>query len=273
MPAWNVVDDGINGRGDPSRSGTRSAREGLVVTKYAYAIEDLGPYTVDPLEHTGLVHFAAKRCRCPSMTYNDIVQDAWAALCAAARSHDSSKGTFSTWAVCLIRCHLLTTIANNRRVGRFGGRGLNSVVTYRLRKAMRQSPSISVNDARTVLVESRCLRDSASDDTVIRALDFAENAETRLDVEVPDEDGEPVPMGRLLPDESGADVEQEVLLRQVWRAVESLGLSLRERDIIDSRMDSDETLASIGDRYGLTRERVRQIEAAILRRIRRAVGA
>ena len=244
------------------------------MTEYAYAIEDLGPYTVDPLEHAGLVHFAAKRCRCPGMTYGDIAQDAWAALCAAARSHDSSKGTFSTWAVCLIRCHLLTTIANNRRVGRFGGRGLNSVVTYRLRKAMRRSPSLSVNDARAVLVESRCLRGSASDDTVIRALDFAENAETRLDAEVPDEDGDLVPMGRLLHDESGTDVEQDVLLRQVWRAVDGLGLSPRDRDIIASRMDSDETLASIGDRYGgLSRERIRQIETDILRRIRRAVGA
>jgi RNA polymerase sigma-32 factor len=243
------------------------------MTEYAYAIEDLGPYTVDLLDHAGLLHFAVKRYRCPGMTYDDITQDAWAALCVAARRRDPLRGTFSTWAVCLIRCHLLTAIANNRRVGRFGGRGLNSVVTYRLRKAMRRSPSLSVNDARTVLVESRCLRDSASDDTVIRAMDFAENAETRLDVEVPDEDGELVPMGRLLPDESGADIEQEVLMRQVWRAVDGLGLSPRDRDIIVSRMDSDETLASIGDRYGLSRERVRQIESVVLRRIRRAVGA
>lgn len=59
---------------------------------------------------------------------------------------------------------------------------------------------------------------------------------------------------------------------KVTRALRS-GLSDRAEDVITSRYglggkDEPETLESIGNRYGITRERVRQIEADALRQIR-----
>ena len=45
----------------------------------------------------------------------------------------------------------------------------------------------------------------------------------------------------------------------------------REKEIIYDRMVNGKTLQQIGDKFGLTRERIRQIEAYALQKMRRAV--
>jgi RNA polymerase sigma-32 factor len=53
------------------------------------------------------------------------------------------------------------------------------------------------------------------------------------------------------------------------------GLSPREREIIERRFLGDEsksTLADIGERYGVTKERIRQIEGKALAKLKRALG-
>lgn len=45
----------------------------------------------------------------------------------------------------------------------------------------------------------------------------------------------------------------------------------REKEIIYDRMVNGKTLQQIGDKFGLTRERIRQIEANALQKMRRAV--
>ncbi len=55
-----------------------------------------------------------------------------------------------------------------------------------------------------------------------------------------------------------------------------VNLKPREREVINSRFGlvkkQRETLADLGERYGITRERVRQIEAEALRRMREEIG-
>jgi len=48
------------------------------------------------------------------------------------------------------------------------------------------------------------------------------------------------------------------------------GLNEKELDILEQRLlaDSPITLREIGDKYGITRERVRQIEARLLQKIK-----
>jgi RNA polymerase sigma-32 factor len=45
----------------------------------------------------------------------------------------------------------------------------------------------------------------------------------------------------------------------------------REKEIIYDRMVNGKTLQQIGNKFGLTRERIRQIEANALQKMRRAV--
>jgi len=52
------------------------------------------------------------------------------------------------------------------------------------------------------------------------------------------------------------------------------GLGARDRDIVRRRLmvDPPETLEAIGRRYGISRERVRQLEQRALERMRRRLG-
>jgi RNA polymerase sigma factor (sigma-70 family) len=78
-----------------------------------------------------------------------------------------------------------------------------------------------------------------------------------------------------LPPAEAPDVEWHDLAMKRWFAVMGAKATLdaREQDVLWRRYSSDpsETLAEVADRYGLTRERVRQIEARALRKIRAAI--
>lgn len=90
---------------------------------YAYDVESLGPYRVNPMDHYGLAVKIASGWKSNHLTREDIKQEALAALCAAARTYDPCQGIqFSTWAGKLIRCHLTTTCPLYQRVGSLGGR-------------------------------------------------------------------------------------------------------------------------------------------------------
>jgi len=56
---------------------------------------------------------------------------------------------------------------------------------------------------------------------------------------------------------------------QTWIAKR---LTRREKDILHRRFHLDETLKAIGKHYGLSRERIRQIESASLDKLRKAAG-
>ncbi len=122
------------------------------MSTYAYRIEDLGPYAVDPMAHEGIARHIAARFRCANLDREDLVQEAMTVLCAAARNYNASKGAFSTWASRLISCHLIVVTADFYRAGRFGGPPLHRAVVCRLRKAVRRGEVTDAAGARSCLV-------------------------------------------------------------------------------------------------------------------------
>ena len=84
-----------------------------------------------------------------------------------------------------------------------------------------------------------------------------------------------VSLEEALPDEDAADAVEEVDRDEVTGAVQGMLSSLpdRERQILAWRFglqddESGVTLGEIGERLGISRERVRQIEGAALARLR-----
>jgi RNA polymerase sigma factor (sigma-70 family) len=92
----------------------------------------------------------------------------------------------------------------------------------------------------------------------------SEDSETRLGAFVED-------TGTRAPDAAVLEEDRSV---RVERAL--AGLSEKERDILRLRfgvgVDREHTLEEIGERYALTRERIRQIEVKALRKLRRLPG-
>ena len=83
-------------------------------------------------------------------------------------------------------------------------------------------------------------------------------------------------MVETIADEAHEEDTEHAALMAAWSAVlESVPTDDRERDILDKRLltDSPDTLQEIGDRWGITRERVRQIEERLIRRLRDAAIA
>jgi RNA polymerase primary sigma factor len=97
-----------------------------------------------------------------------------------------------------------------------------------------------------------------------------------LDAMTKENDGCDVSLGSLIEDEDAvspldAAVENE-LRREVRRAL--LTLAARQARVIQLRfgigMPSDQTLEEVGQQFGVTRERIRQIEAKVLKRLRQS---
>lgn len=245
-----------------------------------HAIEGLGPYVVDPVAHLGIARSAARRFRCGNLEHDDLVQEALMVLCVAARSYDATKGKFSTWAYTLIECHLIEVTADFYRMGRFGSREQNRAIACRLRKAVRRGEATDAASARRCLIDGwgSWSGQTTTEDHGRRALEFVESGEWRLDAEVHggEAPSERVSLLDITPDTEHAEDTERAAVMAAWgRVLDALPANDREREVLDRRLLADDpaTLKEIGDGWGVTRERVRQIEAGVLRRLHAAAVA
>jgi len=82
-------------------------------------------------------------------------------------------------------------------------------------------------------------------------------------------------------DEHAPDVEETVARRELQQRVEEAlsrfreGLGERDRALLDERIlsDSPVTLQALGDRFGTTREAVRQAEVRLMERVKQYLTA
>ena len=167
---------------------------------------------------------------------DDILQEGFIGLLAAARKFDPAKGCrFSTYACLWVR------------------------------QAIRRWQQCQVP---TIAVPVRLQRTKVSDDDQ-RFLAAARRA-VRPCVSLPG-DG----FGQLVANPCGTDFDAGETSKRLRALL--LGLDDRSRHVIDRYYGlgggDPETLAEIGKSFGLTRERIRQIQRAALARLRRAVSA
>ncbi len=251
------------------------------MTHYAYDPSKLGPYRVNPMEHYGLAVGVARSSPCPShLTREDMVQEALAMLCAAARTYDPSHGaTFSTWAVRLIRNHLAGVYALYRRVGSVGGRNQQSL-SRSLRKYMKGvDPSFDPAVLRPLLSESRNWTHPTDHDCGVVA-EVLLHEDLSLDETWDHREGEDAPSAKIplvekVPDETSGlpyrDMEQGWDADRVVRKALAW-MTVRERELCLGRILSpgDTTQDDFAERWGCTRQRVQQIEAGAVGKLRRA---
>jgi RNA polymerase sigma factor (sigma-70 family) len=114
---------------------------------------------------------------------------------------------------------------------------------------------------------------SLSVEEVLRLLDAAR---LPMSLDAPASDREGLPLGDFVQDVTQGSPEQDVIRRQLGRDVEFAmhPLTDREREVLRLRyglgLERAWTLAEIGRRFSLSRERIRQIERQAVAKMRAA---
>ncbi len=214
-----------------------------------------------------LVVFVARKYRGRGVPFLDLIQEGSLGLMRAVRKFDYRRGhRFSTYATWWIRQSVTRAIGDQSRTIRVPvhmGDRINQVtsVSRRLMQKLGHTPS------NAELAEELGM-------SVKRVEQITQAAAPSLSLDMPIEEDEDGVLGDLIEDTDAAIpdeiVTEHMLSAQVSEILEAL--PPREMHILQLRygLESGEsyTLDQVGQMLGITRERVRQIEAHALTRLR-----
>ena len=202
----------------------------------------------------------------------DLIQEGNLGLIKAAEKYDGSKGfRFSTYATYWIRQAISRALGAQSRTIR-----IPANMVELLSKVKKATAELTQKLGRTPSDKEIAKLLDIEVDKVQAVMDIAQ-ATTSLETPVDDE-GE-TSMGDLIADYSAenpvANMIKEANKQIVANILDTLGS--REAEILKMRFGIDTekamTLEEVGDHYGLSKERIRQIENKAIRKLRNPVRA
>jgi RNA polymerase sigma-32 factor len=201
----------------------------------------------------------------------DLIQDGNVGLLEAVQRYDPYQGVkLSTYAVYWIRAYILQYILDNYRIVRLGTTRAQRKLFWRLNKEKRELERQGFEVEPRMIAERLDVTAAEVEDMEMRL------REPDLSMNMPARRDEPgAEFGDFLRG-GGASAEQTVAdqeLRRVFmEKVQEFAATLDERDrkLVEERILADEpkTLAELGQQFQVSRERVRQLEARIVERLR-----
>ena len=208
----------------------------------------------------------AKQYQNQGLSLPDLINEGNLGLIKAAEKFDETRGfKFISYAVWWIRQSILQALAEQSRIVRLPLNQVGSLNKINKAFARFEQEHERVPSPEELAQELELPREKVTDTLRV--------AGRHISVDAPFADGEDNSLLDVLvnPDSPNADrgLINESLATEVDRALETL--TERERDIIRSFFGigcSEMTLEEIGEKFDLTRERVRQIKEKAIRRLR-----
>jgi len=208
----------------------------------------------------------AKQYQNQGLSLPDLINEGNLGLIKAAEKFDETRGfKFISYAVWWIRQSILQAIAEQSRIVRLPLNQVGSV-----NKITRAANKFEQENERRPSVNEIAQKVDLPEEKIEEAL----KVNTRhVSVDAPFAEGDDNSLLDVLPNSDAPMADNQLVMEslreEISRALKTL--NERERNIIEAFFGINQpemTLEEIGDKYGLTRERVRQIKEKAIRRLR-----
>jgi RNA polymerase sigma-32 factor len=203
----------------------------------------------------------------------DLVQEGNVGLMQAVKKYDPTRGVkLSSYAAWWIRAYILRYILNNWRMVKLGTTQAQRKLFFNLNKEKQKLLAMGIDPTAKLIAERLNVEEKEVQDMDVRL----GSSETSLDAPVGDSDGKSTARVDLMA--AGGDLADvqlaEAELQNTLRGkLDTFRQTLKGKDleIFELRLaaqDEPLTLQELGDRFGVSRERVRQLEARLVGRLR-----
>jgi len=203
----------------------------------------------------------------------DLIQEGNIGLMQAMRKYDPYRGVkLSSYAAWWIRAYILKFILNNWRLVKIGTTQAQRKLFFNLRKEKEKLEQLGFAPEHKLLAE----RLEVTEAEVAEMEKRLEGADMSLDVPVSRDDAGGATrldtMSSSAESRPDVQVESEEFKGLLRAKLEEFASGLKDREALLFRerwlTDSPLTLQEIGDKFGISRERARQIEKRLLDRLR-----
>jgi RNA polymerase sigma-32 factor len=202
----------------------------------------------------------------------DLIQEGNIGLMQAVKRYDPYRGVkLSSYAAWWIRAYILRFVLNNWRLVKLGTTQAQRKLFFNLNKEKARLSALGIEPT----PEEIAKRLSVDEKEVIEMDRRLGSGEASLDAPIGDAEGRAISRVELLPSATtGPDVEFErsEMGAMISARMQLFRETLKGKDVIifDKRMIAEDplTLQELGDEFGISRERVRQLEARLMSKLR-----
>jgi len=191
-------------------------------------------------------------------------------LMEAVKNFDPYRGVrFPSYAVWWIRAYMIRYIMNDWRMVKIGTTQAQRKLFFNLQKEKDRIESEGLTPGPKLLAQ----RLHVKEDEVVEMEQRLASRDLSVDVPIGDEDEATMlnflPDNKQTPEEQFADTQYRELLRD---KMDQFAKTLKDKELViyRERLLNEEpvTLREIGEKYGISRERVRQIEERVKKKLK-----